>query len=651
MGKLALGIVLSIVSLYAQGTTSRVLGVILDSSGAAVPNAGVDLTNEGTQATFHTVTGSSGNYVFDSVQVGRYTLTVTSDGFKKYQSSDNPVTIGQPTTLNVNLEVGSQSQSVEVTGTAEQVQTSTSGNIGNLLTGRSVRELPIVGTRGRNPLDLVLVQPGVVSGANTGGGIHVNGARDRSWNYTVDGIDSNETSAGGSNLSPVRLNPDAVAEYRVITSNPTADYGRNSGGQVSLITSSGTNEIHGDGFYFYRTPRLNATDYNNIINGLGKPQFVQNIYGGSIGGPIIKNRLFVFANVQALAAKNSFQTTRLVYTASARQGLLRFVNGGRNLPAGVSGASVDAAGNPIPGRNIGNYNVITNDPQNGGLDKTTQALIAQSPLPNNFAVGDGLNTAGFNFSPSQLERQHDEVFKADFILNSQNTFFFRGSWGSQDTNCDSANGGLEVFPGTGCLVNTVREPRSFAANWRWNPKANLTNELVVGQNHFAFLFQQPPANLNSITLLQPGSSAFTPVDNTAQYDFGNNRTVNTWQIVDNLSYNKGAHTLKVGTNLRYQKEDDLRGSVGGFNSTTEADFSTTVNTVDPVAFRLPSGLNQTFDLATFQSNINFLLGRVGTATRGFVRGAVSLRAVFCHSRRPGRNTISMGRTLGKFGRT
>lgn len=614
MGKLSLGALLCAVCLYGQGTTSRVVGTVLDSSGAIVSGAQVDLTNQGTQVTFHTQTTGTGTYSFDSIQVGTYKLTVTADGFKLYQSTDNPVTIGQPATLNVSLEVGSSTQAVTVSGTAEQVQTSTSGNIGNLLTGRSVRELPIVGTRGRNPLDLVLIQPGVVSGANTGGGIHVNGARDRSWNYTIDGIDSNETSAGGSNLSPVRLNPDAIAEYRSITSNPTADTGRNSGGQVAFITSSGTNEFHGTGFYFYRTPRLNATDYNNLINGLGKPQFVQNIYGGSIGGPIIRNRLFAFANVQALAARNSFQVTRTVYTATARQGLLRYVNGGRNLPAGVAGASVDAAGNVVPGVNVGAYNVATNDPQRGGLDRTTQALIAQSPLPNNFAVGDGLNTAGFNFAAAQQERQHDQTFKVDFILDSRNTFYFRGSWGSQDTNCDSANAGLEVFPGTGCLVNTVREPRSFAANWRWNPKANLTNEFVLGQNHFAFLFQQPTADLNKITIVPAG----TPVDNTAQYDFANVRTINTWQVVDNLSYTTGSHTFKVGTNLRYQKHDDLRGSIAGVNSTTEVDFSPGTNPVDRVAFNLPTGLNSTFDLQPFQTNINFLLGRVGTATRGFV---------------------------------
>ncbi len=599
------------IGLFAQGTTSRVVGIVSDNSGAPVPNASVSLTNEGTQTTFHTVTGSTGSYVFDSVQIGKYTLEVNAPGFKAFVSQSNTLTIGAPMTINARLEIGNLKQVMQVSDSAQVVQTDTSGNIGSLINGRSMRELPIVGTRGRNPIDLVLVLPGVVGGGNTGGEINVNGARDRSWNYTVDGIDSNETSAGGSDLSPVRVNPDSLAEFRVITSNPTAEYGRNSGGQVAMITQSGTNQIHGEGFWFYRTPRLNANEYSYNINGLGKAQFVQNIYGGSIGGPIIKNRWFIFTNVQALAAYNSVQETRTVFTAAARQGLLRYVNGGRNTPSGVAGASVDAQGNPLPGLNIGSYNAVTNDPQRIGLDKTTQALISQAPLPNNFTVGDGLNTAGFTFSAPQHERQHDETFKTDFILNSKNTFFVRGSWGSQDTLCDSANAGLEVFPNTQCIVNTIREPRSLAVNWRWNPAPTITNELVVGENHYVFTFSQP-ANLNGLTVLS------APVATTAIYDYANSRTITTWQAVDNFTWIRGPHTLKFGTNLRYQREQDLRGSVGGYDSTTDVDFSTAVDTVDPATFQLPAGLNTAFDLPDFQSDINFLLGRVGNVERGFV---------------------------------
>ncbi|MDQ2948647.1 MAG: TonB-dependent receptor, partial [Acidobacteriota bacterium] len=600
-------------SLYAQGTTSRAVGTVVDPAGSPVPGATVKLTNEGTRGTFSTTTSSSGTYVVDSLQVGDYTLEVEAPGFKKFVSRGNALTIGAPMSVTAALDIGTLSESVEVSGSAEQVQTSTSGNFGNLFSQNSIRELPIVGTRGRSPLDLVLIQPGVVAGANTGGGVHVNGARDRSWNYTLDGIDINETSASGSDFSPLRTNPDSIAEFRVITGNATAEYGRNSGGQVAMVTNSGTNSLHGEAFWFYRTPRLNANDYTNTLDGIGKAQFVQNITGLSMGGPIIKNKTFVFGNVQFLQAKNTASTTRTVYTAQARQGILRYVIGGRNQPAGTATASVDAAGNVLAGVQTGTYNVVANDPQHIGIDKVIQGYLGNMPLPNRFdtAGTDGLNTAGFVFAAGQLERQHDDTIKVDHIFNSKNTVYFRGAWGAQDTNCDAGNGGQPVFTGLPCIVNTERSPQNLAFNWRWSPTPVLTNELVVGQSRFTFNFNQPSNDLTQIGF----NSA--PVNTTAIYDFANLRTLKTYQVVDNLTWIHEAHTLKFGTNLRFQKHFDVRGSIAGQDATTDIDFSRTINTVDPATFNLPSALNVAFDQPNFQDNINFLLGRVGNVTRGF----------------------------------
>lgn len=279
-------------ALVAQVSTSRLTGSVLDSSGAAVPGATVTIRHEQMGTSRSTTTGESGAYTFDAVLTGPYTVEVEAPGFRKAVLRGNEVRIGQPTTVNVTLEVGQVTESVEVTGAAETVQTSTSGNYGNVFTEKIIRDMPIVGTRGRNPLQLVLLQPGTYDGANTGGGIHVHGARDRAWNFTLDGIDNNDPSAGGANFSPTRMNPDALSEFRVVTSNPTADIGRNSGATVMLVTKSGTNEFHGNGFWFYRTPRLNANEWSANFNRLGKRQFVQNIYGGSLGGPIQKNKTF-----------------------------------------------------------------------------------------------------------------------------------------------------------------------------------------------------------------------------------------------------------------------------------------------------------------------------------------------------------------------
>ncbi|MFN9263216.1 MAG: carboxypeptidase regulatory-like domain-containing protein [Acidobacteriota bacterium] len=607
--RVALAFFILVFSALPQGTTSRLQGVVVDSSAAIVGGATVTLKNEGTNAVFETKTTAAGAYVFESVPSGRYTVLVESPGFKKFTARNNAVSIGQPTTVNVTLQLGAVTETVEVSGAYEAVQTSTSGNMGNLLEEKIIKDLPIVGTRGRNPLDLVLIQPGITSGSNTGGGIHVHGARDRAWNYTLDGIDTNETSAGGSNFSPIRANPDSLAEFRVITGNFTADSGRNSGAQVAMVTKSGTNDLHGSGFWFYRTPRFNANEWENNLDNLGKRQFVQTIFGGSLGGPIRKNQTFFFANGQGLRALETAQVTRSVYTQSMRQGIYRYNRTGRNLPAGVAGASVDPSGNPLG--NIGSYNIFQNDPQRIGADRSIAALIAATPLPNRFDFGDGLNTAGYTFVAPQNERQHDITFKIDHIFDPQNTVSLRYSFGRQDTNCDRVNGGAPIFPGTTCLVDTERTPSNLAVNWRTNPTTTVTNEFVIGFNQFEFFFNQPLASLTNPSLS-------SPVDLIANYSFGNNRRVRTAQIVDNLSWVTGKHSLKFGVNIRLQRQNDDRGTVGGFNANPSVNFSTALNPVDPRTFGLPADVNQQFDLGTLQGHTNFLLGRVGQRSQGFI---------------------------------
>lgn len=594
----------------AQGTTSRVTGVVTDSSGGRLPGATVILTNESTGVSFTTVTTETGNYAFDAVQVGRYSVAVELDGFKRYLSTGNPVNIGDPTTVNPTLEPGGVSETVEVRAASEVVQTSTSGNLGTTYDQRTIEGLPILGGRGRNPMDLVLTQPGVVSGSNTGGGVHVHGARDRSWNFTLDGIDTNETSAGGSNFSPLRTNPDALAEFKVLTGNTTAEYGRNSGGQVAMVTRSGGNRLAGTLFYFDRRPEYNANEWENNIDGIEKRIFTQQMPGFSIGGPVRRNKTFYFVNTQWLRADQTRVTTRTVYTADARNGIFRYSTTGRNQPAGTPAPSVDANGNPIVP--ITTYSVPANDPQGLGLDPTIQALIGKTPLPNNFTFGDGLNTAGFTFAAPEEERQMDFTTKIDHTFSGTQSAFVRFSKGYQNTNCDQVNGGEPAFPGLPCLVNTERSPYNWAANHRWSPAGNIVNELVIGQNHFTFDFLNPSADPGRLTLNGPITS---PED----YTVGNLRTVNTFQVVDNFSWARGAHTMRFGTNMRFQRHTDVRGSVGGANVAPQVNFSTTVNPVDPATFGIPGAINTTFDRPALQGHINYLLGRVGSISQGFVQ--------------------------------
>ena len=596
----------------AQGTTSRVVGTVADSGGGKVPGATITLTNEATGVSFNTVSNETGSYSFEAVQVGQYTLTVELQGFKKFVSTNNPVNIGDPATINAVLAPGGLAESVEVRASSQVVQTSTSGNLGTTFDQRTIESLPILGGRGRNPLDLVLTQPGVVSGANTGGGVHVNGARDRSWNFTLDGIDTNESSAGGSNFSPLRTNPDALAEFKVLTGNTTAEYGRNSGGQVAMITRSGTNNLSGTVYYFDRRPKYNANEWENNLNGLAKRNFTQYMPGFSVGGPIRHNKTFFFVNNQWLRADQTRERTRTVYTADARRGVYRYAIGARTQPAGVTGASVDVAGNPIVP--IGTYDVVANDPQHLGLDPTIQRLIGMTPLPNNFSstVGDGLNTAGYTWLAPEQERQMDFVTKIDHTFNNRHSAFARISKGYQNTDCDSANTGESFFPGLPCLVKTERSPFNWAGNWRWNPGGNIVNELVVGQNHFTFDFVNPSANPSQPTF--PG-----PITSPEDFSVGNLRSSDTYQFVDNLSWNRGSHGIRFGTNLRFQKHTDTRGSIGAVNAGPIVNFSTATNAVDPATFGIPSNIQTTNDRPALQSTINFLLGRVGSISQGFVQ--------------------------------
>ena len=606
---------------FSQGTTTRITGTVNDTSGAAVPGAMVTLTNEGTKLTQTTQTSDSGAYTFDLIQVGTYEVKVEKSGFKTFVSRANSVNINQPGTINAALEIGDVSAIVTVEGSVEQVQTSTSGNIGTTIEQRTLESLPIVGARGRNPADLINFVPGVVNGANTGGGVHVNGSRDRSYNFTLDGVDINESSAGGSNFTPLRPNPDALAEFQVVTSNFTAELGRSSGAQVTYVTRSGTNDFHGTLFEFYQTPRFNSTDYNNKILGTPKQQFVQHIFGGSLGGPLpnfgigegtpfkfLKDRAFFFVNLQVLRAYDTALVTRTVLTPQARAGQFRYVQGGRNGNALSGTPAVDLGGNATRGvctttaqtNCIATYNVAANPVVS--RDAALVAALNAQPLPNNFTVGDGLNTAGFNFASPQRERQYDFTSKFDFKINDNNSFYIRYSQGEQNSFGDSGNGGRPIFPDSPNLVDTFRTPKNLAVNYRWSPTARFTNEAIFGLNMFSFDFVTPQPDPN---IPYTFNTAATPNTNFSY----NARRLRTLQFIDNVTFDYSPHVIKAGTNLRFGRQIDDRSSVANTNVEPVVTF-TRVDANDSAfaAFCLPGSTcnPSVISTATTDSDLNRL---------------------------------------------
>ncbi|MCY7345186.1 MAG: Plug and carboxypeptidase regulatory-like domain-containing protein, partial [Pyrinomonadaceae bacterium] len=307
------------VSVNAQSSTSRITGIVNDGNGSAVAGATVTLTNEATGVTFTQVTTTDGTYAFPSLTAGKYTVTVEQSGFKKSVQTNNVVEVGTPLNVNLVLETGGVNEVVTVVSDRETVQTNTA-TIGNVVDQRTIETLPL---NGRNPLNLVLLEPGVVqrSGGAAGSGVHINGSRDRAFNVTIDGIDANESSVPNPVSNIYRINPDNVQEFKVTTNNATAEEGRNSGAAITLSTRTGGNGFHGTGFLFFRDSALNSTEFYANAQKLPKRETKLKQFGFELGGPIIKNKTFFFGSFQTNVIDftqpidQSFGTP-IVYTAA-----------------------------------------------------------------------------------------------------------------------------------------------------------------------------------------------------------------------------------------------------------------------------------------------------------------------------------------------
>jgi len=285
----------------AQSTGGRILGRVEDTSGAVLANVKVTATNDATGITRETKTNASGDYVFPEVPVGIYTLTFDLSGFKTNVRKSVTLDVNQVITLNMSMQIGASKEVVEVTSEAPLVDT-TSTQLGAVVNDRAVSQLPL---NSRDTYQFLQLQPGVMStvgssnsivyGSNNAGAVSVNGGRGRSNNFSVNGGDANDQFV---NLPTVQPSPDSIEEFRVLTNTFDAEYGRNSGSVVNVVTKSGTNSFHGNMYEFFRNAVLNANAYCLSPDGCSKPKFNQNQFGGTFGGPIKKDRTFFFASYE-----------------------------------------------------------------------------------------------------------------------------------------------------------------------------------------------------------------------------------------------------------------------------------------------------------------------------------------------------------------
>ncbi|HMJ21584.1 MAG TPA: carboxypeptidase regulatory-like domain-containing protein, partial [Terriglobales bacterium] len=304
--------------LLAQSTGGRVLGRVADPSGAVLANVRVLMVNEATGTSREAQTSESGDYVLVEVQPGTYRVEFEDRGFKKSVHKNVLVEVNQVVTLNATLEIGGTQEVVEVTAEAPLVET-TSTQMGAVVNQRAVSQLPL---NARDTYQLLQLQPGVQSqtgsdlfyGSNNAGVVSVNGGRGRSNNFSVNGGDANDQFA---NLPAVQPTPDSIEEFRVLTNTFDAEYGRNSGAVVNVVTKSGTNNFHGNVYEFFRNKVLNSKGYFDSE----KPDFKQNQFGGTFGGPIKKDKTFFFASYEGRRIRQGISSDAfLVPTAEERGG-------------------------------------------------------------------------------------------------------------------------------------------------------------------------------------------------------------------------------------------------------------------------------------------------------------------------------------------
>lgn len=638
-----LGLLLFCVAATAQTGTSNISGTIKDTNGAVVPGATVTAKNDATGVTSTQTTTDSGLYSFASLPVGTYTITVEKQGFKTLQKTSNALQVGEPLTVDGALEIGQVSETVTVSGGSEQLQTA-NATIGNVVEQKAIEALPL---NGRNPLTLLLLEPGVVqrSFGGAGSGVHVNGARDRAYNVTIDGIEANESSVPNPVSNLYRITPDNIQEYKVTTNNATAEEGRNSGASISIATRAGTSEFHGTGFFFLRNEALNSNEWYQNAQKNPKPLIRMNQFGYEMSGPIKKNKTFFFGSygynrvdfTQPIDQTFGFP---VVYTAEARNGIFRYFVPDPANPLVIGGTTITRNStllvNPSTGallvplcatptsiRCVRTYDVKsgTNNTAGRALDTTVASLLTAYPTPNNFAsAGDGLNTATYAWNPPTAIRGPAISVRVDHNFNANNSIFARYLWSDYNTlKGDPLNGRPQVYPDNPPLGEVFRRTSNLAISYRKVLSARVVNELTAGYGRFGFLFTQGEAN--------PKWPDVPPFDfNTISEPYINTprtaRWVTTPQVLDNLSIVHGSHVFRGGVNFRFYRHVDQRGQPGGINVTPSVTFSATtrptfVGTTGNSGFSVAPNINST-DATTLGSMINNLYGLPASITQVFI---------------------------------
>ncbi len=532
----------------AQLTTGDVVGTVTDPSGAVIPNADVVITDLAAGQARSTTTDANGQFTFDALKASHYSLAITAKGFQKYGIKDVALSAGQRERLDAALQLGSESQVVEVAGAAIPALETDSATLSTNVSEKPVQELPL---NGRNFVQLAQLAAGanegppqsIASGSRPDdrrqtSSVSVNGQSELVNNEMVDGMDNNERIIGTIGVRP---SIDAISEFRVQTNLYTAEVGRTAGGVINIITKSGSNQLHGSAYEFLRNNALDARDF--FARTGPAPELRQNQFGGSIGGPIRKDKTFFFGDYEGLRIRQGTTQTTTVPTLFEEQ-------------------------------HPGNFSDIGGPVISPALDPIGLHYFQLYPAPNQPGVRNN-----FTYSPNRTQNSDTFDVRLDHHLSANDSLFGRYTYNRVNTLTPGAlpavngiqpGGNLNAFAGAAAQL-----AQNYQANYVhiFNPHLLLTLRagytrinnasypLDFGQN-VSQSFGIVGANLNAIT------SGLTPVTAAGYADLGGSTFVplqyldNTFQYNSSLAYVRGAHSLNIGAALIRRQASELQNPQG-----------------------------------------------------------------------------------------
>jgi hypothetical protein len=627
---------LCISSASAQTGTTSLHGKVLDSTRAVVEGASVTLANRAQGFNRSATTPSTGEFEFLALPPGTYVLTVEKPGFKKYEQTNLQLLVNVPTSANVVLEVGASSTQIEVSGQAPVINTE-DATMGIAFNENQVKELPL---EGRNVPDLLTLQPGVAYTGNrsdtstddTRSGA-VNGARSDQGNIILDGIRVNQEGGQAfQSVLPVTL--DSVQEFRVTTSNANADEGGTSGAQVALVTKSGTNNFHGSVYEYLRNTYTNANDYFNKLTQLQTctlpnpescntpPKLIRNIFGGSIGGPIKKDRLFLFLNYEGTRrAEQTVSSGEEVPSLAMRDGVLQYLctlnaDGSLNTAQcpGGSGAAVQGVSGqsyaPAPGYTaLGVQQLKQIDPIHAGPDLAALAYFQTLPVPNSNATGDGYNYQGFIFAAPTSETQNVYIARTDYNITRDGKQRLSLTGALRNDSSDACGGCQPYFPGQPAQGQTVYYNKGLIAAYSAVIRPNLMSNFRYGfvRESFGTIGNsyQPWITFNFTQSITRTQNYQRPMNNFSE----------------ELSWIHGKHTVQFGGYVLFMRNPRTNFTSSFDSGNTNSSFTTTSGFADknsplnPTSGGYPS-VDPSFAVS-YDYPITDLLGMVTQATTVF----------------------------------